>query len=104
MMVLASEDIVELVMVVPSSVATKFVAVIKAIELAHLRILNLFGWKLILLQFFLSCAFLNWCPWQLRVEWKNCLHRISQIHFRSSHIYRKGNQVVDALGNRHIFY
>ena len=41
----------------------------------------------------------NLVPWRLRVAWSNCLHHISHMHFRSSHIFREGNQVADALAN-----
>ena len=35
----------------------------------------------------------------MRVAWGNCLHRISQMNFPSSHIFREGNQVADALAD-----
>ena len=38
-------------------------------------------------------------PWQLRVRWLNCLYRISTMTFKSSHIFREGNRVADALAN-----
>ncbi|PRQ16504.1 putative ribonuclease H-like domain-containing protein [Rosa chinensis] len=74
-------------------------AVIKAIELAWV-----WDWKHVWLEVdsSLVLTFLrspHMVPWQLRVEWGNCLHWISHMHFRSSHIYREGNQVADALAN-----
>ncbi|PRQ43671.1 hypothetical protein RchiOBHm_Chr3g0470951 [Rosa chinensis] len=36
---------------------------------------------------------------QIRVEWGNWLHCISQMQFWCSHIFREGNQVADALAN-----
>lgn len=82
-----------------SSVAAEVMAVIKAIELAWVR-----DWKHVWLEVDSSLVinFLrspHLVPWQLRVEWGNCLHRISQMHFRSSHIFREGNQAADALAN-----
>ena len=41
----------------------------------------------------------NLVSWQLRVDWGNCLFRISQMQFRCSHIFREGNQVADAFAN-----
>ena len=38
-------------------------------------------------------------PWNLRVPWLNCLRCISEMTFRSSHIFREGNKVADALAN-----
>ncbi|KAL6187555.1 hypothetical protein ACLB2K_038953 [Fragaria x ananassa] len=72
-----------------SSVAAEVMAVIKAIELAWMR-----DWKHVWLEVDSSLVinFLrspHLVPWQLRVEWGNCLHRISQMHFRSSHIFRE---------------
>ena len=74
-------------------------AVIKAIELAWVR-----DWKHVWLEVDSSLVLIflrspHRVPWQLRVEWGNCLHRISQMQFKSSHIYREGNQVDDALTN-----
>ncbi|KAL6144923.1 hypothetical protein ACLB2K_055613 [Fragaria x ananassa] len=82
-----------------SSVAAEVMAVIKAIELAWVR-----DWKHVWLEVDSSLVinFLrspHLVPWQLRVEWGNCLHRISQMHFRSSHIFLEGNQAADALAN-----
>ncbi|KAL6179927.1 hypothetical protein ACLB2K_046598 [Fragaria x ananassa] len=82
-----------------SSVAAEVMAVIKAIELAWVR-----DWKHVWLEVDSSLVinFLrspHLVPWQLRVEWGNCLHRISQMHFCSSHIFREGNQAADALAN-----
>ena len=84
---------------IPSSVAAEVMAVIMAIELAWVR-----DWKHIWLEVdsALVITFLHsphLVPWQLRVEWNNCLHRISLMHFRSSHIYREGNKAADALAN-----
>ena len=84
---------------IPSSVAAEVMAVIKAIELAWVR-----DWKHIWLEVdssqildFLKSPSL--VPWQLRVQWNNCLFRISQMQFRTSHIFREGNHVADALAN-----
>ncbi|KAL6196946.1 hypothetical protein ACLB2K_032559 [Fragaria x ananassa] len=62
---------------IPSSVATEVMAVIKAIELAWIR-----EWKHIWLEVGsgLVLSFLRsptLVPWQLNVEWSNCLYRIS---------------------------
>ncbi|KAK9931139.1 hypothetical protein M0R45_018433 [Rubus argutus] len=84
---------------IPSSVAAEVIAVIKAIELAWIR-----DWKHVWLEVdsTLVLHFLkspNLVPWQLRVNWGNCLFRISQMQFRCSHIFREGNKVADALAN-----
>lgn len=42
------------------------------------------------------CYVFNY-DWQLRVLWKNCIHQILLMNFRSSHIFREGNQIADAL-------
>ena len=42
---------------------------------------------------------LSLIPWQLRVLWMNCMHLISHMSFRSSHIFLEGNRVADALVN-----
>ncbi|KAM5549742.1 hypothetical protein ABKV19_000918 [Rosa sericea] len=84
---------------IPSSVDAEIMAVIQAIELAWVR-----EWKHIWLEVD-SAMVLNFLraphlvPWRLRVAWDNCLHRISQMQFKSSHIFREGNQVADALAN-----
>lgn len=84
---------------IPSSIAAEVMAVIKAIELAWIR-----DWKHIWLEVDSSLV-LNFLisphmvSWQLQVSWKNCIYRISMMHFHSSHIFREGNQVVDALAN-----
>ncbi|KAL6209952.1 hypothetical protein ACLB2K_020891 [Fragaria x ananassa] len=87
---------------IPSSVAAEVMVVIKAIELASER-----EWKHIWLEVdselvlsFLRSSTL--VPWQLNVEWRNCLYQISQINFYSSHIFREGNKVADALVNEGI--
>ncbi|PRQ42584.1 putative ribonuclease H-like domain-containing protein [Rosa chinensis] len=74
-------------------------AVIKAIVLAWVR-----DWKHVWLEVDSSLIldFLrspSLVPWQLRVQWNNCLFRISQMNFHSSHIFREGNHVADALAN-----
>ncbi|PRQ26934.1 putative ribonuclease H-like domain-containing protein [Rosa chinensis] len=80
-------------------VAAEVMAVIKAIDLAWVR-----DWKHMWLKVD-SSLILNLLkspqlvPWQWRVEWGNCLHCISQMHFHSSHIFREGNQVADAFAN-----
>lgn len=33
----------------------------------------------------------------IHIKWSNCLHWISQMQFKSSYIYKEGNQVADAL-------
>lgn len=84
---------------IPSSIAAEVMAVIKAIQLAWLR-----DWKHIwlevdskvVLSYFHSPSIV---PWQLKVEWENCLHLLSQMQFKVSHIYREGNHVADALAN-----
>ncbi|KAL6141135.1 hypothetical protein ACLB2K_059426 [Fragaria x ananassa] len=78
-----------------SSVAAEVMAVIKAIELAWVR-----DWKHVWLEVdsSLVITFLrspHLVPWQLRVEWGNSLDWISQMHFRSSHIFREGEQGDD---------
>ena len=84
---------------IPSSIDAEIMAVIQAIELAWVR-----EWKHIWLEVD-STLVLNFLraphlvPWRFRVAWYNCLHRISQMHFKSSHIFREGNQVADALAN-----
>ncbi|KAL6205985.1 hypothetical protein ACLB2K_023236 [Fragaria x ananassa] len=84
---------------IPSSVEAEVMAVIQAIELAWVR-----EWKHIWLEVD-STLVLHYLrdphlvPWRLRVAWSNCLHHISHMHFRSSHIFREGNQVADALAN-----
>ncbi|PRQ50126.1 putative ribonuclease H-like domain, reverse transcriptase zinc-binding domain-containing protein [Rosa chinensis] len=84
---------------IPSSVAAEVMAVIKVIELAWVR-----DWKHVWLEVDSSLIldFLwspSLVPWQLRVQWNNCLFRISQMNFHSSHIFREGNHVADALAN-----
>ena len=84
---------------IPSSLAAEVMPIIKAIELAWVR-----DWKHVWLEVdsTLIIEFLRspqLVPWQLRVEWGNCLHLISQMNFRSSHIFREGNRVADALAN-----
>ncbi|PRQ57777.1 putative ribonuclease H-like domain-containing protein [Rosa chinensis] len=84
---------------IPSSVAAEVMAVIKAIELAWVR-----DWKYVWLEvdsslILIFLRFPHLVPWRLRVQWSNCLHRISQMHFKSSHIFREGNQAADALAN-----
>ncbi|XP_004309472.1 PREDICTED: putative ribonuclease H protein At1g65750-like [Fragaria vesca subsp. vesca] len=82
-----------------NSVDAEVMAVIQAIELAWVR-----DWEHIWLEVD-SIIVLNFLqdphlvPWRLRVGWGNFLHRISQMNFRSSHIFREGNQVADALAN-----
>ncbi|PRQ28207.1 putative ribonuclease H-like domain, acyl-CoA desaturase [Rosa chinensis] len=84
---------------IPSSITAEVMAVIKAIELAWVR-----DWKHIWLEVD-SSLILNFLhspqmvPWQLQVAWKNCVHHISMMQFRCSHIFREGNQVADALAN-----
>ena len=36
-------------------------------------------------------------PWKLLHKWINCLHLISHMNFKVSHIFREGNQVADCL-------
>ncbi|KAK9931811.1 hypothetical protein M0R45_019074 [Rubus argutus] len=84
---------------IPSSVAAEVMAVIKAIELAWVR-----DWKHIWIEVDSSIVlhyllFPSLVPWNLRVRWMNCIHTISQMSFRSSHIFREGNRVADALAN-----
>ncbi|KAL6191890.1 hypothetical protein ACLB2K_038279 [Fragaria x ananassa] len=72
---------------IPSSVAAEVMTVIKAIELARVR-----EWKHIWLEVDpeLILSFLRsptLVPWQLSVEWSNCLYQISQMNFHSSHIF-----------------
>ncbi|KAL6146202.1 hypothetical protein ACLB2K_056885 [Fragaria x ananassa] len=84
---------------IPSSVAAEVMAVITAIELAWVR-----DWKHVWLEIN-SSTVLDYIrtpslvPWQLRVRWLNCLYRISTMTFKSSHIFREGNRVADALAN-----
>ena len=84
---------------IPSSVAAEVMAVIVAIELAWVR-----DWKHIWLEVDSSLV-LDYLrspllvPWNLRVRWLNCLRCISEMTFRSSHIFREGNKVADALAN-----
>ena len=84
---------------IPSSVAAEVMAVITAIELAWVR-----DWKHVWLEID-SSTVLDYIrtpslvPWQLRVRWLNCLYRISTMTFKSSHIFREGNRVADALAN-----
>ncbi|KAL6126962.1 hypothetical protein ACLB2K_075007 [Fragaria x ananassa] len=84
---------------IPSSVAAEVMAVIVAIELAWVR-----DWKHIWLEVDSSLV-LDYLrspllvPWNLRVCWLNCLRCISEMTFRSSHIFREGNKVADALAN-----
>ena len=72
---------------------------ITAIELAWVR-----DWKHVWLEIDSSIV-LDYIhtpplvPWQLRVSWLNCLYRISKMTFKSSHIFREGNRVADALAN-----
>ena len=71
--------------------------VIKAIEIAWIC-----DWKHIWLKVDSSLVPIDsphMVPWKLQVAWKNCIHRISMMHFRSSYIFREGNQVADALAN-----
>ncbi|KAL6225911.1 hypothetical protein ACLB2K_004760 [Fragaria x ananassa] len=87
---------------IPSSVAAEVMAVIKTIELAWVR-----EWKHIWLEVdsALVLSFLRsptLVPWQLSVEWSNCLYQISQMNFHSSHIFRECNKVADALTNEGI--
>ncbi|KAK3204572.1 hypothetical protein Dsin_018618 [Dipteronia sinensis] len=35
--------------------------------------------------------------WCVRQAWQRCIHQISHMEFQVSHIFREGNQVVDAL-------
>ncbi|KAL6185106.1 hypothetical protein ACLB2K_041241 [Fragaria x ananassa] len=84
---------------IPSSVAAEVMSVIVAIELAWAR-----DWKHIWLEVdsslvldYLQSSLL--VPWNLRVRWLNCLRCISEMTFRSSHIFREGNKVADALAN-----
>ncbi|KAL6128370.1 hypothetical protein ACLB2K_071725 [Fragaria x ananassa] len=84
---------------IPNSVDAEVMAVIQAIELTWVR-----DWKHIWLKVDSTIVLnflrdLHFVPWRLRVAWGNCLHRISQMNFRSSHIFREGNQVADALVN-----
>lgn len=77
-------------------------AVIQAIKLTWVR-----DWKHIWLEvdseFVLNFIHSpNLVPWKLSVEWRNCLYQISQMQFRSSHIFREGNRVADALANHGI--
>ncbi|KAL6124174.1 hypothetical protein ACLB2K_076689 [Fragaria x ananassa] len=84
---------------IPSSVAAKVMAVIKAIELAWIS-----DWKYVWLEVD-SQIVLDLlrspmsAPLQLHVLWKNCLYRISMMDFRCSHIYREGNQIANALAS-----
>ena len=69
----------------PSSVAAEVMAVIKAIEIAWVR-----DWKFVWLEVdsSLVLVFLKspWLvPWQLRVLWKNCIHRISLMNLSYFH-------------------
>lgn len=38
-------------------------------------------------------------PWKLRTAWVNCLHIVSLMRFRVSHIYREGCSVAHVLAN-----
>lgn len=39
--------------------------------------------------------------WRLHCDWAICLHRLSQMKFVVSHIYREGNHVADRLARFH---
>ncbi|KAK3229885.1 hypothetical protein Dsin_001766 [Dipteronia sinensis] len=36
-------------------------------------------------------------PWRIRQAWQCCIYQISKMEFQVSHIFKEGNQVVDAL-------
>ncbi|CAL2234420.1 unnamed protein product [Prunus armeniaca] len=80
---------------VHSAVHAKVLDVIKAIKLAWLH-----AWietdSLLVTQFFRSPHLV---PWHLRVDWKNCLHRLHHMLFKISHISCEGNHGADALAN-----
>jgi len=38
-------------------------------------------------------------PWNLRNRWENCMFMLKSMRFLVTHIYREGNQCVDALAN-----
>jgi hypothetical protein len=38
-------------------------------------------------------------PWMLRNRWSNCLHKLKNMNFILSHIYRKGNVLADKLAS-----
>lgn len=88
---------------ISSFVDVEIMAVIQAIELAWIK-----EWKhvhasgLKLIQPGLVLNFLH-APhlvlWRLRVAWDNCLYCIVQMHFKSSHNFKEGNQVANAFAN-----
>ncbi|KAK2406970.1 hypothetical protein QL285_042639 [Trifolium repens] len=38
-------------------------------------------------------------PWMLRNRWNNCLHKLKDMNFILSHIYREGNALADRLAS-----
>ena len=38
-------------------------------------------------------------PWQVYIDWMDCLHFLYHMSVAASHIYREGNGVADAFAN-----
>ncbi|KAK9287181.1 hypothetical protein L1049_015592 [Liquidambar formosana] len=86
---------------VSSSVAAELMAVLKAVDVAWHR-----GWHFLwiecdssLIPNFLSNGHPS-IPFLFRVVWSNCLHRLTHITYRYSHIFREGNCSANKLVNK----
>lgn len=47
----------------------------------------------------LLSSFTSRMPWKFCVRWRGLIPYLRGIHFRVSHIFRKGNKVVDCLAS-----
>ncbi|XP_062005947.1 uncharacterized protein LOC133723132 [Rosa rugosa] len=80
---------------VPSAIDAEVLAIIEAINVALVR-----RWthiwletnSILALRYFKNPGLI---PWRLRTSWLNCLHKVSQITFRMTHIFREGNALAD---------
>ena len=82
---------------VPSALDAEVFAVIEAVNIAMTK-----GWcnlwvevdSLVLLTYL---RYPNRVPWRLLSRWSRCLHMISHLNFRISHIFKEGNSAADSL-------
>jgi hypothetical protein len=77
----------------------ELLGVIKAIEFAFPK-----GWWNLWLEtdsMLVTLAYKSptMIPWMLRNRWSNCLHKLKNMNFILSHIYRKGNVLADKLAS-----
>ncbi|CAL0301660.1 unnamed protein product [Lupinus luteus] len=84
---------------IQNSLYAEIMAAIVVVKIASHK-----GWSRIWLEtdstVLIDCFLLKkQVPWKLRNLWLKCLHSISLIKFKVSHIYREGNSCADLLAN-----